>query len=378
MDIIDLKARFKKWLFMPSYEIVDVVLGCVAANMIPGDCVSIYLVGAPGTGKTELLRATEGYHGVQAVSKITPNTFTSGYGGKKAVGLLSKMKNRRKNIIVMKDFTSILSMRAEARAEIIGQIREIADGKYDAFWGNDEEEAWVGKLAVIAGVTNIIDDYTGVLQSLGERFLYYRLRAGDPLETAGFSQSNLGLEEIMRKELSVGIKNFFEDLPFRGKVEQSGSIKEKILNLACWVAAARSIVKRDKFTGIHTYEPQPEGPSRLTKQLSQLAAGIAIVNGKDEIDEDTYNIIRKVGIDTVSGIRYRILRWMMDNGLMNGRCASTQDICSGCSLTTTTARHYLEDFEMMGVADKQVILGGNFSWKLKDSFVGYTQKARIV
>ena len=376
MDIIDLKARFKKWLMMPEYSVIDVTVGCIVANIIPGETTNLYVVGPSGSGKTEVIRSLEGYAGVQGISRVTPATFVSGFGKKGAASLLNKLTKKGKVVVVMKDFTTVLSMRQEARGEILSQIREISDGKYDGFYGNDESVEWVGKLAFIAGVTNIIDEYSHAVQTLGERFLYYRIPRDNPIEVAEFSQGNSGLEDHMRRELKGGVAEFMEELKIR-RVEQFQEMAVRITSLSCMVAAARSVVSRNKFTGVHNYEPQAEGPSRITKQLTQLGAGIANVNGKEEIDDEVYGMLKKVAVDTIPGMRYRIINWMASNGCMNGDMALTAQIGSGCNMTVNTARHHLEDFEIMEVAKKKVE-GTSYSWGLAPGFVSFMRNSRVI
>lgn len=361
---------------MPDYTVIDVTLGCVVANIIPGEATNLYLVGPSGSGKTEVLRALDGYHKIQAVSRVTANTFLSGYGKKKDVSLVVKLKKRGKLVVVMKDFTTVLSLRHEVRNDIFGQIREIADGKFDGFYGNDEEVNWEAKLAFIAGVTNVIDEHLRDIAALGERFLYYRMSGYDPLEVAKFSQENAGLEDKMRRELASGVRDFMETLKLH-PVEQSPEIQTRLISLACIVAMARTSAPRDNFTGVQVYEPQAEGPSRLVKQLSQLGAGIANVLGKDEIDEDIYNILKKVSFDTMPGMKKKLIEWMAGQGLTNGTMASTSQIGTGTRMTINTARHFLEDFEALDIVKKRPE-GTSYNWGLSPLFVKYLRHARIL
>lgn len=381
MDIIDLKARFKKWLMMPEYSVVDVILGCIVANIIPGEATNLYVVGPSGTGKTEVIRAMEGYHKTQAISRMTSTTLVSGFAKAGRASLLTKLGKQGKTIILMKDFTSVLSMRPEVRTEILSQIREISDGKYDGFYGNDDSDSirglsWKGKLAFIAGVTNIIDEHQKVIQSLGERFLYYRMPKDNPMAVATFAQNNAGLEEDMRKELTNGVRDFMRDIILH-PIEQSKEMQKRLISLACMVAGARSVVSKNPYTGVHNYEPQPEGPSRLIKQLSQLGSGIANVLAKDDIDDEVYDILKKVATDTLPGLRYKIILWMTSNGLTNGSMATTSQICNGINMSLNTTRHHLEDFESMEVVRKKVD-GTSHSWSLTPMFVEYLKAARII
>jgi hypothetical protein len=381
LDIIDLRARFKKWLLMPEYSVVDVVLGCIVANIIPGEATNLYVVGPSGSGKTEVIRAMEGYHKTQAISRMTSTTLVSGFAKGGRASLLTKLNKKGKTIVLMKDFTTVLSMRPEVRTEILSQIREISDGKYDGFYGNDDSDdikgvAWKGKLAFIAGVTNVIDEHHKVTQALGERFLYYRMPKDNPMAVATFAQNNAGLEEDMRRELTSGVRDFMADIKLH-PVEQTPEMQRRLISLACMVASARSVVSKNPYTGVHNYEPQAEGPSRLIKQLSQLGSGIANVLCKDEVDDEVYDVLKKVAIDTLPGLRYKIISWMTSKGLTNGSMATTSQICDGINMSLNTTRHHLEDFESMEVVRKKVD-GTTYSWGLTPMFVEYLKASRVI
>jgi hypothetical protein len=49
----DVKLSFCEWLRLENNTVIDVDLGTVVANSLPGDPVNPYNVGPPSTGKTE-------------------------------------------------------------------------------------------------------------------------------------------------------------------------------------------------------------------------------------------------------------------------------------------------------------------------------------
>src|SRR4051812_15597453 len=78
-------------------------------------------------------------------------------------------------ILAFKDLTTVLTMHREARAQIMGQLREVADGKTEKSFGNGLRIEWEGKLGFLAGVTPIIDEQHSFLAVMGERFVLYRM-----------------------------------------------------------------------------------------------------------------------------------------------------------------------------------------------------------
>ena len=53
---------FEKWLYLPDDSMLKVLLGAVAANLMPGDPLWLLLVGPTGSGKTELLDPLPEFH----------------------------------------------------------------------------------------------------------------------------------------------------------------------------------------------------------------------------------------------------------------------------------------------------------------------------
>jgi hypothetical protein len=103
-------------------------------------------------------------------------TFASGLAGPNDPSLLARLKSE---ILVFKDFTSVLALHRDERGAVLAQLREIYDGRYDTTWGTGKELHWSGRLGLLAGVTPVIDRHHGVMSVLGQRFVLLRLRQAD-------------------------------------------------------------------------------------------------------------------------------------------------------------------------------------------------------
>ena len=81
IELDDVKLTFCEWLDLKQHQLIDVIFGTVIANEFQTDPVSLYVIGPPSVGKTEVLRALNSYPKVYPISTLTPNTLISGMKG---------------------------------------------------------------------------------------------------------------------------------------------------------------------------------------------------------------------------------------------------------------------------------------------------------
>ena len=355
----DVKLSFCEWMRLEDHNIIDVVLGAVIANSLEGDPINLYIVAPPSSGKTEILRSLNDFSKIYYLSSLTSQTLISGSkakDGRYKNSLLLRLKDLGKTILVLKDFTSILEMRNESRQEILSQLREIADGYYKKPFGTGEEVDWTGKLAIIAGVTPAIERYHSIHQVLGERFLYYRISQNNPRAMAEMAQKFAGKEEQMRNGLRETVKQFLEQ--FEGytikDIQIGGEINGRLFGLACFIADVRSGVSRDRYTQMIEYLPEAEGPARLVKQLFTLGCGIAIIQGKSEVDEDVYEILKKIGKNTIPSHRNLILKEMWEREITGDSWEKTRTLSGYFSYPVTTTKMQLEDLMILGLVNRKI------------------------
>src|SRR5262245_1897204 len=98
------------------------MLAVAASEKVSGDPAGLLIISGPGNPKTETVQATSGL-GAHVVSTITSEgallsgTSQKGRSKNATGGLLRKIGEH--GILVIKDFTSILSSHRDARASIL-------------------------------------------------------------------------------------------------------------------------------------------------------------------------------------------------------------------------------------------------------------------
>jgi hypothetical protein len=243
----------------------------------------------------------------------------------------------------MKDFTTVLEFNADKLATILSQFREIYDGSYGKEFGNAESRVWNGKMGFLAGVTPAVDRKQPIQQALGERFIKYRPVAADTMEVTKRAMDNSGNEKQMREDIRDAFTNYLESLELPDTLpEVPQEYKDAIRHLAVFCARGRSVVLRDSYKTREVIDiPEPEQPTRLVKQLLNLLIALSVISG--EFTDDDYRIIYKIGMDSLTAIRRRLI-----DHLFNADSPQTlAEIATAVGYPQNTTRRQLEDMECL-------------------------------
>lgn len=357
-----------KWLQLEDANVVDIALAAVTANRADGDPLWVLLVGAPSTGKTEILRGLFNCEGVHPLGGFTANTFASGFERVRA-GLLEKLPDHV--TLVVKDFGTLFTMRWEERAVILQQLREIYDGYYRKDYGNGKVVEWKGSMGLLAACTSAIENYHAVIGELGNRYILYRCELKDDTResVAHRALDHEGIEDEMRREIASAYARALAKAPDAGGVRISASIQDKLASLASLVAQLRSQVSRDPYDKTVNYAPDIEGPARLVKAFAKLGKGLAAVRGENEFSEPEYEVVVKVALDTIPRRRCLILASLVDL-----QWKSTKEVSIRVDIPTSTVNRELEDLAMVKVVSREfdsddgdrVTQFTPYRWRLKE------------
>lgn len=339
---------FRKWLYLPDPTPLHVTAATVLANMWEGDPVWLMLVAPPGSGKTEILNAFGQLANVTTASTISgegallSGTPKAQQASNATGGLLRTVGDN--GILLLKDFTSMLSMHRDDRGRIMAALREIYDGRWERVMGVDGGRvlSWHGKMGLVAGVTPAIDRHSTAMTSLGERFIYYRFVIDNPSAQAVKAISHLGHEDEMRSELQAAITHLFAQASER-PVQLSGDEVMRLVALASFSVVARSAVERDPY-GNRDIElvPEPEAPARLVGVMQRMLLALRRFGLPEQ---EQWDVITRVAADSVPGTRMRAFRYIHSrNGVV-----TTPEVEDAIGLPNTTTKRVLEDLVALGI-----------------------------
>lgn len=360
----ELQAAFDKWMLLPDRHIIKFLVSSYCANELSQRPVWAMIVAASGGGKTELLNSLLVLEKVYPISSLTPSTFLSGMPGGKDASLLPRLSGK---VMIFKDWTVILSMQKDSRAELFGQFRDIHDGSCTKEFGNGQKRTWQGKVSIIAACTESIDLNQQQNAHLGERFIYYRPVMPDRIEVATRALNNSALQEQMGKELQNAMYAFIKGIDFTKYStlpELSQEVKREMVHLTHFSTLARSSVIRDfGFKKEVIFVPAPEMPTRVLQQLSLLASGAMVANG-GELKADDIEMIYKTALDSIPRTNYIVIR-----ELAKADAQSTAEIATALGYPTDTIRTYLENMTLLKVVDRIKVDGRGDRWTMKPEFV---------
>ncbi len=380
--LVDLKEVLHRWFYIEDDSVVDVIMATYIANRFKADPIWLIIIAPPSNTKTELLRSFDGHKNAFFISNLTPATFVSGLGSKKnpEPSLLPKLNDK---MVILKDFTTILSMRSESRQEILAQLRETYDGQYSKSFGTGKTLNWKGRFGLMAACTPVYDSHYGVIGSMGERFVLYRSDSMNGEKMGLQAQKIVGQEDVMRAEIKLAVHTFIDQFKNLENVdfEKNEDINKMIISLACFCAYARCPVERD-YKQCIKYLPIPEGTPRLVKQFMQMGMGLALAHGKNSIDDQAYETIKKIGRDLMSAQRLAVLKYLWDHRAFEYASGweKTKDVSTAVNMPTATARLTLEDLMVVGALNRDTVdkdSSGTYAWQISTKLCDYIVQAEV-
>lgn len=306
---------------------VDYVVSILVSNVWSPDADPLWgwLIGPPGSYKTELVRPHQDHPKTHWLSSMTPHALVSGYDANNDGtdnSLLPKLNNK---VLTIKDFTSVLSLNPQDIKTIFGDLRDIYDGYYAKAFGNVGCRSYKVKMGLLACVTPAIDGEACHHVILGERFLSMRIcrhgfrNHGGRIEFLRHVANAMSDKSSWRANLQRvwkgNLDSIFENLP--SVVTVPSDLQDKIIFCADILARARNLpLIRKTAESLPEYATitVAEVASRLVNQLTNLALARAAADGRAAVEEEDLMLVRRVTVDSLPPVAYRIMRGMFATG----------------------------------------------------------------
>jgi len=369
--LASLKSRFRRHYYYSDDTVIDLVLGVVAGNHLDSDPLWIHLISAPSGGKTELLYAIFGCDQTYFLSDFTAAALISGYkdplrdsppsddpdaagdetpssdSPENDYSLLPKLDGK---VVVTKDFSVIHDKPSETRAQILSILRDVYDGYASRALGNCEPKGYHARFNYLTGMTPDIEK-SWSLNTLGERFLMYRIGIEDRREHARRSLRNANKSASIRAELQQAVKEFVGRIP-KSTPSVGGAMEDRILDLADLLSTCRTYVHRERNDDLICL-PQAELASRVAKQLLRVGQSVSIVRGKLQVTDEEFLLMKRIALDSLPTNRRQLLAVLWAHRAKPEPLQTFQDKVS--RLAKNTIRRELDNLFQLGVVTRSQI-----------------------
>jgi hypothetical protein len=312
--IEDLRGLFAKWLAISEdLDVLDIIFAAVLDRRVVGDPLWLFIVGPPGSTKTEILRSLGSLPDVYQLSQLTSKTIVSGRERKDGTvirGIFPKINGK---VVVISELSQILCKSREERDAIFAQLRDLYDGHCVYGYGTTDQPITVNcSIGLTCGVTSAIDMYGSVHAVLGDRFLKVRPKFNRDLAREKAFENKEHLTQ-MREELQRAVKKFFQQIQTSKLPTFTLAQERKINTYAEFVAQLRTTVTSQAFREYDTseWQPEPEFATRLAQQFRKLAESIAFLRKHAEISADDMAAVSRVALDTCLPNRLEIVRALL-------------------------------------------------------------------
>lgn len=373
LSLKELIALYTKTFRLDDDAIIPLLCAVIVGSKASTPPVWMYLIGPSSGGKTTLLSIFNTVPYVTLLSDITANTFLSGMTSSSGeTSLLNKLGNNF--VVIMKDFTTILSKSPEAKDAIVGQMREIYDGHIRKDTGNGKVIEWGKKdkpnrsvfiMAATEAVYKIQEDFA----DMGTRAINYVLPPQERRETTLKSLQNTAKADSAITEIQAEFKKFI--------VEKSGNVPTSfpdldeellhdIVDVADFASICRSVVLRD-YRGVMSLALSAEMPMRMAKQLMAIAQLLIYVND-GPLDKKLKDAVFKCGFDSIP----KQIRLVLAELAKFSRV--TEDgVAQTIGYPVERAREWIETLGKFGVCYRDKV-GRTDYWVMKDNYSAIVYK----
>ncbi len=349
-------------------SIFDLVVATfIAAKLRTVPPIWLMLVGAPSSFKTELVRLID-LPEIYSLDTLTENAFASGYvmpDGSDPDDLLPRLDGK---CFVIKDLTTLFSLKEDTIKKILGDLASIFDGKYEKFTATRGMVRYYSQFSMVTCITPaILSKHHRYMHQLGGRFFFVRVPELTP-ETRKrgheIAWDATDREERIRQARQV-VSTYCHQLSEKAmllypKIEpEAKDIQEWINTAADFIARARGTTttkhlsfEKEKIEGgekekIDYYEvsdPQIEQPWRILNQLRSLARVLAAMRGKTKV---THEELESLKVITISSMP--IDRAIVVAELLKGDKLCSREVGELINKSTKTAGRDLKELTSLGL-----------------------------
>jgi hypothetical protein len=347
-QLAELLDHLRSYLHLEStVHVLFALAVAVSSRRRDGDPLWGMIVGAPSSGKTEVVRLLD-LVAHEHPDEVTAPALLSWSKGKqpRPVGILTRLPDPA--LLTVADFSTVLATSDRGgRDQLFAMLRRAYDGEVTRDLGNSTDPLhWSGRLTILAACTPAIDNYSAHDRTLGPRWLNCRVVDESPEARRATGMVALAGERVtdQRERAAHLVAEIVANASRAVPSDLAPAVTEELLDAAMVACHGRGAVERDGYgrreiTSVATVE----SPPRLAGQLGLLARSLLAV-GLDE--GEVTGLCRRFALDSVPQDRRRCLAVLAAR-----HEATTSDVARDGGFHRSVARRALEDLQAVGVTD---------------------------
>lgn len=376
--------------YLPNMTNALKLILAVATSGIRDNRVMLWLliVGAPSSGKTDLVRLIKRDSAVLSLDNLTLNSFISGERATSKEKVYDLLQQLHHKCLVIKDWTVIFSLDERMTKKIIGDMVGAYDkslSKFSSRRGNITYNSEFSHLGCITPAT--LNKHQQYLNMIGPRFLSYSINdisRDDEEKSYDAIFANTDRAQI-EKDVANIVSTYLQQL--HGEdisiiQDLSKQAQEYFKVASRFMARARGIVitqasrfTNDKGEEVSYYEPldiQIEKPWRSVQQLIILSKYLALVTGKLRVDVEELSIVKEVVLSSMPADRAQALRAIASQPY--GR-VTAKELSDQADKSVKTSRRLLDELSFLKLITKESGMGQiAATYTLVDEFKDFVLK----
>lgn len=372
-------------------DLLEIVLAVSAIPHVKPP-VWLFVVGAPSSGKTELVRLLRASPGVYYNDTMTENAFVSGYvrpDGSDPSDLLPLLDGKT---FVCKDLTTLFSLQEDTITKLLGDLSAIYDGEFRKHTATRGEVSYESSFAFIACITPAaLNRHYRYLNMIGPRFLTYRV---PPLTVeqvdAGFDvfwQNSNRFAQLDALRDAVSAYSFQASQRDIAEVRTDQAAREYLKRLSKLLARGRGVIvmNRTKFKDAEGQErewsevtdAQIEEPWRGYQQIEALARSLALVHQRAQVTAHELDLVRRVVLASMPPARGDALAHFSDPEIRERGYVVASEMGERIGSSTKAARNLLEELHALKLLRKEKVSAQAARYTPGAEFAGLIYEPRL-
>jgi len=292
--------------------------------------------------------------------KFTPKAFVSQAANipvdrLEQVDLLPRLENK---VLITKELAPLFRGRQEEMQENFSMLISVLDGKgFTSDAGIHGQRGYQRDILFnwLGATTPFPPSVHNIFAQLGTRLLFYVVPAIPPTEDElvayALADDANPAEVDCQRAVGAFLIEFFHTSPVGSinpdSIEMTDEQAREIVRWARFLVAARAEIKSEKenTNWVPVGAGPAEGPWKVISYFKDLARGHSLICGRSWLDASDLALVAHVALSSIPGHLRPLIRALRRGSITTPQAEEL------CRVTSPTARNYLKQLALLGIAE---------------------------